>query len=70
MDIGNYNTLELLRINSVGAYLSDAQGNAMLLPTKWIPEGIAIGDPLRVFVYTDSEDQPIATTLTLKATVQ
>ena len=70
MDIGNYNTLELLRITSVGAYLGDEQGNDILLPTKWIPEGIAIGDPLRVFVYTDSEDRPIATTLTPKATVQ
>lgn len=70
MDIGRYNTLELLRITSVGAFLGDEQGNDVLLPTKWIPEGAGIGDKLTVFVYTDSEDRPIATTLTPKATVQ
>jgi len=70
MDIGRYNTLELLRITSVGAFLGDEQGNDVLLPTKWIPENGAVGDKLRVFVYTDSEDRPIATTLVPKATVQ
>jgi predicted RNA-binding protein (virulence factor B family) len=50
--------------------LGDEQGNDVLLPTKWIPEGAGIGDKLTVFVYTDSEDRPIATTLTPKATVQ
>jgi predicted RNA-binding protein (virulence factor B family) len=69
MEIGRYNTLELLRITSVGAFLGDEQGNDVLLPTKWIPEGTVIGDRLEVFVYTDSEDRPIATTLTPNACV-
>ncbi|MCF8257948.1 MAG: GntR family transcriptional regulator [Flavobacteriales bacterium] len=69
MEIGRSNTLELLRITSVGAFLGDAEGNDVLLPTKWIPEGAAIGDHLEVFVYTDSEDRPIATTLTPNACV-
>lgn len=69
MEIGRYNTLELLRITSVGAFLGDEQGNDVLLPTKWIPEGAVVGDRLEVFVYTDSEDRPIATTLTPHAVV-
>ncbi len=67
--IGQYNTLELLRITSVGAFLGDDEGNDLLLPTKWIPQDSSIGDRLEVFVYTDSEDRPIATTLTPHAVV-
>lgn len=70
MEIGRYNTLEMLRTTSVGAFLGDMQGNDVLLPTKWVPEGTQIGDHLEVFVYTDSEDRPIATTLTPHATVE
>lgn len=69
MDIGRYNDLEMLRTTSVGAFLGDKEGNDVLLPTKWIPEGTQIGDPLNVFVYTDSEDRPIATTMTPHAVV-
>ncbi len=69
MEIGRYNTLEMLRTTSVGAFLGDKEGNDVLLPTKWIPEGTQIGDTLDVFVYTDSEDRPIATTLTPHAVV-
>ncbi|MBU5877171.1 GntR family transcriptional regulator, partial [Vibrio cholerae O1] len=35
----------------------------MLIPRKYIPEGTRVGDVLRVFVYRDSEDRLIATTL-------
>lgn len=70
IDIGQYNNLELLRITSVGAFLGDDAGNDVLLPTKWIPRDAAIGDHVHVFVYTDSEDRPIATTLKPYATAQ
>jgi predicted RNA-binding protein (virulence factor B family) len=59
----------MLRTTSVGAFLGDKEGNDVLLPTKWIPEGTQIGDSLNVFFYTDSEDRPIATTLTPHAVV-
>lgn len=32
------------------------------MPEKYVPEGTAIGDELRVFVYLDQEERPIATT--------
>jgi len=68
--IGEYNDLEVLRLTGVGAFLGDEEGSDVLLPTKWIPEGAGVGDRLEVFVYTDSEDRPIATTLRPKAIVQ
>ena len=36
-------------------------GDVLLLPGAEVPEGASVGDELRVFVYLDSEDRPIAT---------
>ncbi len=36
----------------------------VLLPGRLAPEGIKSGDPIEVFVYLDSKDRPVATTLT------
>lgn len=49
-------------------YLTDGQ-DEVLLPNKQVPPGTRIGDSVRVFLYTDSEDRPIATFLPPKATV-
>lgn len=35
----------------------------ILMPAKWVPAGTSIGDSLEAFIYFDSEDRPIATTL-------
>ena len=35
----------------------------VLLPTRYVPKGASLGDEIEVFLYTDSEDRPIATTL-------
>lgn len=45
-----------------GMYLQSDQGE-ILIPNKYIPESTKIGNTLKVFVYTDSEDRLIATTL-------
>lgn len=68
IQIGRYNTLEVLRVAEPGLYLGAVE-EQVLLPNKYVPEGIEIGDVLRVFVYTDSEDRPVATTLEPKAVV-
>jgi predicted RNA-binding protein (virulence factor B family) len=39
------------------------------LPNRYIPEGIQIADELSVFVYNDSEDRIVATTLAPKITL-
>jgi len=63
IEIGKQNRLIVLRNTSVGLYLGDEEGQDILLPLKYIPEGIDINDEIDVFVYRDSEDRLIATTL-------
>lgn len=69
MRIGDYNELILVRETSIGVYLEDDFGDSVLLPAKWVPEGLEIEDSLKVFVYLDSEERPIATTLTPLVTI-
>ena len=61
MELGKWNILRIDRIKDVGAYLTDGRED-VLLPTRQIPEDCEIGDNVRVFLYKDSEDRPIATT--------
>jgi uncharacterized protein len=68
LEIGRYNTLAVKRMSEIGAYLSSDMGD-ILLPNKYVPEGLKAGDQLEVFIYSDSEDRLIATTLTPKAQV-
>lgn len=63
IEIGKQNRLIVLRNTSVGLYLGDEEGQDILLPIKYIPQGIDINDEIDVFVYRDSEDRLIATTL-------
>lgn len=63
--LGLINTLEVLRDTSVGLFLGD-ESQEVLLPNRYVPDGVDVGDSLDVFIYTDSEDRPVATTLTPK----
>jgi predicted RNA-binding protein (virulence factor B family) len=51
-----------LRASSVGLYLTDDEQNDVLLPNKFTTPEMKIGEEIEVFVYTDSEDRPVATT--------
>lgn len=62
----NYHRLTIARKTDNGLYLNDGEGNEVLLPNRYVPETYEIGDPMEVFVYTDSEDRPVATTDTPK----
>ena len=62
MRLGDFNDLEIAREVSIGFYLSSDDGD-LLLPEKYRPVGAHVGDVIRVFVYRDSEDRLIATTL-------
>lgn len=63
LDIGKFNQLKVVKITPQGMYLDSDKGE-ILLPNKYIPAEAKVGDTLQVFVYTDSEDRLIATTLT------
>jgi predicted RNA-binding protein (virulence factor B family) len=62
IQIGDYNTLQILRDTKVGLYLGD-ENEAILLPKKYVPKDFFIGDNITVFVYLDHEERPVATTL-------
>lgn len=68
MRIGEYNELCVTRETQNGLYLADADAE-VLLPRGQCPADFEIGDFLTAFVYTDSEDRPIATVLKPYATV-
>jgi uncharacterized protein len=62
--IGQYNTLTVLRDTKVGLFLGETPDDeGILLPNKYVPNDIKIGDSLVVFVYLDHEERPVATTL-------
>tara|TARA_R110000850_G_scaffold274786_2_gene412796 strand:- start:29882 stop:30712 length:831 start_codon:yes stop_codon:yes gene_type:complete len=63
IQLGQYNELDIIRETPQGLYLADKEANEVLLPTKYIPENFQIWDTLRVFVYLDHEERPVATTL-------
>ena len=67
--IGRTNHLKVVNILDFGAFLEGGQLDDILLPKRFVPQGCQIGDELEVFVYLDSDDIPIATTLRPKAQV-
>jgi predicted RNA-binding protein (virulence factor B family) len=54
--------MEILRSTSVGLYLGLGDYE-VLLPNKYVPENYEIGDDLEVFVYLDSLERIVATTI-------
>lgn len=69
INLGEYNTLEILRDTSVGLFLGDEEGNDILLPNKYVPETFEIGESIEVFCYLDYDERPVATSLTPYVTV-
>lgn len=65
-EIGYIVELELLKTTPQGVYLVTDDAQEILLPHKYVPSALELGDKIEVFIYTDSEDRPIATTLTPK----
>ena len=69
MKIGEYNTLHINRMVDFGAYLIDDDTHEVLLPKRYLTPEMKVGDAIRVFVYNDSENRPVATTEQPKAVV-
>lgn len=63
IELGNYNTLKVLRSTSIGLFLGDDEGTEILLPNKYVPEDFEIDQDLEVFCYLDNAERPISTTL-------
>jgi uncharacterized protein len=63
--IGKNVNLEVLRSTEIGLFLDteDRNYNGILLPKRYVPSGVEVGDFMDVFIYRDSEDRIIATRL-------
>lgn len=61
IELGKYNTLTVSRKVDFGFYMDDG-GEGILLPKRFAPPELKIGDSLKVFVYYDSDNRLIATT--------
>lgn len=61
LSAGEYQTLRISRIAEPGIYLSDEEGNEVLLPNRYVSLADKVGGLAEVFVYHDSENRLIAT---------
>ncbi len=63
IEIGKINTLEVARDTDYGLFLEAKDDSEVLLPNVYVMEDeMPIGALIDVFIYTDSEDRPVATT--------
>ena len=62
IEIGYYYDLNVVKKVDFGFYLDAENLGNVLLPIKFAPQDLAIGDEIEVFLYLDSEGLPIATT--------
>jgi hypothetical protein len=61
-ELGLVNRLYINRFTDFGAYLALQDGEEVLLPKGYLKGEEKEGDEVTVFVYTDSEDRPVAVT--------
>jgi uncharacterized protein len=61
--VGELNTLIVNRVSEPGIYLISDDQTEVLLPNAYVTKSMEIGSALDVFIYTDSEDRLVATTL-------
>lgn len=70
IEIGKYQELRVNRLVDFGAYIGvPGEKEEILLPGRYLTEEMVPGSMVRVFVYKDSEDRPVATTEKPYATV-
>ena len=69
LKIGEINILTIDRDTTPGLFLRSLDGSDVLLPNQYVTPTMHVGDTIDVFVYTDSEDRPVASTVLPKAMV-
>ncbi len=67
--IGEYAELRVAKLVDFGVFLEGDNEALILLPNRYVPPKTKLDDKIRVFIYRDSEDRIIATTLKPKAVV-
>lgn len=61
-ELGLISSLPINRFTDFGAYLATSSGEEVLLPQGYLEGEEKEGDLKEVFIYTDSEDRPVAVT--------
>lgn len=69
IELGKSYNLTVVSKTGFGAYLDGENLGQVLLPRKFVPPQLAVGERIEVFLYLDSEDRPVATTQRPKARV-
>jgi predicted RNA-binding protein (virulence factor B family) len=59
--VGEYNTLKVVKMVDFGMYL-DGGEDEILLPKRYVPEGLHVDNEINVFIYHDNDGKLIATT--------
>lgn len=67
--LGDYNRMTVVKKVDFGMYLDGGDEGEILLPARYVPEGLRPGDEIDVFVYLDQDERPVATTQQPKARV-
>lgn len=63
VSVGKYNTLKVVKKVDFGMYLDGGDGEEILLPKRYVPRDLKQGDEIEVFIYHDSDNRLVATTL-------
>jgi len=63
IELGRINTLRIDRFTVPGVFLMAEDEEDLLLPNQYVTDEMVIDQELDVFVYTDSEDRLVATTV-------
>ena len=61
INVGQFNLMRVDRKVDFGFYMDDG-AEGVLLPKRFVPSGLQVGDTISVFVYHDSDNRLIATT--------
>jgi len=69
MEQGKFTKLTIVKRSSFGLFLGNDTGEEVLLPNRYCSENMKPGMELEVFIYRDSEDRAVATTLIPKLTL-
>jgi len=69
LKIGHSYTLEVIKRVEFGVFLDAENLGEVLLPNRYIPDDVELGDHLSVFLYLDSDNRTVATTLEPKVRV-
>ena len=55
--LGDFNRLRIVKKVDFGLYLDGGDEGEILLPSRYVPENVGIGDELDVFLYLDQEER-------------